>query len=115
MNVGDYVRTTGGDIGIIINCPEQLKKEYGNWLWFETTNEQRPIGNENIIKSSPNIIDLIEVGDVYKKTYPTGLVEIIPINKLEDLYNIKNDIKNGFKLSIITKEQIESMEYKVGE
>ena len=63
MKVGDYVRTNSGDIGIIINCPEQLKKDYGNWLWFETINEQRPIRNEDIIKLSPNIIDLIEVGD----------------------------------------------------
>ena len=115
MKIGDYVRTNSGDIGIIINCPEQLKKDYGNWLWFETINEQRPIRNEDIIKSSPNIIYLIEVGD-YVNGYPVFNIEFFEDGKFEielsETYYVDKveDIK-----SIVTKESFESMEYKVGE
>lgn len=111
MKVGDYVRTNSGDIGIIINCPEQLKKDYGNWLWFETINEQRPIRNEDIIKSSPNIIDLIEVGDYVngKKVVKNCLEDGGNIILFEDGFCANNDeIK-----SIVTKEMYSSVEYRV--
>ena len=69
-----------------------------------------------IIKSSPNIIDLINVGD-----YVNGLkVDKIDENGIYNsnsydgwLVNIASyneDIK-----SIVTKEQFESMKYRIGE
>ena len=121
LEVGMYVRTNLGIAKII-----SFKKHYlGNEIlldkeiidthedYYTSCMYDYKFYLEQIIKTSHNIIDLIQVGDIYKKTYPTGLVEIIPINKFEDLYGIKNDIKNGFKLSIITKEQFESMSYKL--
>ena len=74
---------------------------------------------DNIIKSSPNIIDLIEVGD-----YVNGhRIEEISINKYDVkvlYYEIPSDY--GYKemlakqiKSIVTKEQFENMEYKVGD
>ena len=80
-----------------------------------------PLANNvdiNKIKYSPNIIDLIEVGD-----YVNGYKVLFIDNDLGGEKNIKcinneeerecfynEDIK-----SILTKEQFESMEYKVGE
>ena len=74
----------------------------------------------NILKSSFNIIDLIEVGDYvngYKvirvdekcNLYPKTIKAIF--NSKKDMFDIfEKDIK-----SIVTKEQFASMEYKVEE
>lgn len=121
MNVGEYVRTENGDIGVIINCPEKLKKNYGNWLWFETSYEQRPIRNEDIIKSSPQIIDLIEVGDLmYIDISPDDCGGIIVPRISEtanELNRYKEKINNGEYIlkSIVTHEQMEAMQYRVEE
>ena len=71
------------------------------------------VPEEMIIKASNNIIDLIEVGD-----YVNGLLVIDKyydyankewrLNDRDGLICIENNIK-----SIVTKEQFESMSYKV--
>lgn len=115
MKIGDYVRTKNGII-LKIKDIEDIYTTDNIYIGMAIyDNEGHFVNDVEIIKSSPNIIDLIKVGDICKKTYPTGLVEIIPINKIEDLYSIKIDIKNGFKLSIVTKEQFEKMIYKIGD
>ena len=142
MKVGDYVRTKNGIITKIIGNRKnpygeetifELDKEisiYGlelsdmylmtNPLVEDTTNEiDTHFGDEKIIKiSSPNIIDLIEVGD-----YVNGIkVDFTNIdNKLtyedtcigfydgdRDITLFSNDIK-----SIVTKEMMESVTYYV--
>lgn len=106
MKVGDYVRTKYGIT--------QFKE-------YETTNGSKilcmPVKDgsqgifanvEDVIKSSPNIIDLIEVGD-----YVNGL----KVAKVEDNVIImvgllmrlgEEDIK-----SIVTKEQFEAIKYEI--
>ena len=82
-------------------------------------------------KASHNIIDLIEVGDVitFKEDKDVYRVLQIPSKEweFEDFYLVKNydgeteDIFVRYKYmkeyikSIVTKEQFESMQYKVGE
>ena len=66
MNVGDYVRTKDGYIAKI---EEEFDKSYLCDDTVEYIYEPLPFiskdkPNEMIIKSSPNIIDLIEVGDI---------------------------------------------------
>lgn len=116
MEVGDYVRTKYGIT--------QFKE-------YETTNGEKllcmPVKDgsqgifaniEDVVKSSPNIIDLIEVGD-YVNGYKVDFTNIE--NKLTyeeknigfydgdgDITLFENDIK-----SIVTKEQFKSMEYEV--
>ena len=143
MNVGDYVRTKYG-IAKIIDLKENpygektiyiLDKEIINIYDcdggklaccnpFINDMQDRfdtKFGDEKcIIKSSPNIIDLIEVGDyvngylVKGKTNDEVIVEYYCYSKeLCDghyLHWHKDYIK-----SIVTKQQFESMEYKVGE
>ena len=93
MKVGDYVRTN--EFGI-----QKVK-------WFD--NEEPILENgftalqSSGYKSSPNIIDLIEVGD-----YVNGI--LVTIRMIDNLEMYFNDIK-----SIVTKEQFKSMEYKVKE
>lgn len=121
MNVGDYVRTNYGSIVKIEAIDEEV-----------TLSDKGYIDKENIIKSSPNIIDLIEVGDyvngfrVNDSSY--GLIIIAPTTDIWEMNSTKDEFKNNnlfvekiYKLedieikSVITKEQFESMEYKVGE
>ena len=113
MKVGDYLRLEDGTItrfggsdfekiinGHYINCAVE---------YFHT---------KKIIKSSPNIIDLIQVGDYvngYKVIHiaqaPIKALYLNDINQRGALIPVcENDIK-----SIVTKEQFKSMEYKIKE
>ena len=104
MKVGDYVRTEEGNIYKI------AKLGYNNETFWSDTDD----GWFAMYKSSPNIIDLIEVGDYVNGSYVEGFIEK---NKFQNKLIIteagmidNNDIK-----SIVTKKQFESMEYKVKE
>ena len=103
IRVNDYVRTKGGYIVKIESFISSLENDFIESEFKELVNKK------DIIKSSSNIIDLIEVGD-----YVNGLPVIHKENDelvcgLLSRYK-KQDIK-----SIITKEQFESIEYKVGD
>ncbi len=113
MKVGDYVRTYDGVIGKIIddNFAQEEKRyelDYNNKLYYF----------QQIVKSSTNIIDLIEVGDYVngKKVIDTFIdyifdyseeFKVIRFSETNILHNA-NHIK-----SIVTKEQFSSMQYKV--
>lgn len=116
LNIGDYVRTKRGQIGKLkkiedINCEIEF-----NGIWRDL------ILKENIIKSSPNIIDLIEVGDILYLEESDDIAcmffrDIYLVKNEDNLLHIIDDIKNKKCkiISIVTKEQFESMEYKVGD
>ena len=101
MKVGDYVRTKDGRIYKI--------GDIGNFIYSEDN-----VIIQGIIKSSPNIIDLIEVGD-----YVNG----VEVENIDDEWITMSDTKvpilksiaNGMIKSVITHEQMEQMAYKVGE
>ena len=73
---------------------------------------------KDVIKTSNNIIDLIEVGDYVngKYVYGTGYntYDDFGVKTEEDLKH-SQVIKEHEIKSIVTKEQFESMQYKVGE
>lgn len=152
MKVGDYVRTKNGIITKIIGNRKnlygeetifKLDKEISiydlelndiylitNPLAEDTTNEiDIHFGDEKIIKkSSPNIIDLIEVGDYinglrveknkYGELYTSYVYYGGDIGKQSEVYTtwLEEYKKNEDYIdSIITHEQIENMEYKVKE
>lgn len=115
MKIGEYFRTPWGDIGKITNIPKHDKyQDDGFYLNSKFVMCGREAMKE--LKSTPNIIDLIEVGDYVNGYYVNEITDIesaLPVLcimttnwvALQDI-----DIK-----SIVTKEQFESMEYKVGE
>lgn len=121
MKVGEYCRTKDGHIEKII---DKYKATYGYKI---VVNEDFKFKHyehnyiKHIIKSSSNIIDLIEVGDlVYVDISPDDCGGIIVPRIAEterELNSLKLLIKNKDYIlkSIITHEQIESMEYKVKE
>ena len=114
MKIGDYVRTHKGIIGKIKAIDNQTELED---LYLV---KRRWYYKEDIIKSSPNIIDLIEVGDYVngnrvdftnnnnKLSYEDECIGFYDGDG--DITLFEKDIK-----SIVTKEQFESMEYKIGD
>lgn len=110
MKVGDYVRTKEGYINRII-------KDDGCCVVVDDLNvfeEELHIAKLDIVKNSPNIIDLIEVGDyvngIYIDTIEKEQKRIWHTSCYgdDDIVFYNNDIK-----SIVTKEMFESMEYKL--
>ena len=112
MKTGDYARTKSGIIGKLIIKEDTIAvaKWQGGYELQDTTtyiiNDEKVYKNE-IIKSSPNIIDLIEVGDYVNGYEVTSKDQFLGFGN-HDWYMINDEIK-----SIVTKEQFESMEYKL--
>ena len=111
MKVGDYVRTPQGIIAKIIDIQEDTGQYFlnGNAVSLESKNY---IADKNItigenFKHSPNIIDLIEVGDY--------------VNGCPVLHKENNELICGLLLrykgenikNVVTKEQFEAMKYEI--
>lgn len=68
---------------------------------------------DSIANHSPNIIDLIEVGDIVG-TFDVLHNDIVYIWNEEMLKALKEDIENGIQIkSIVTHEQFNSIKYEV--
>ena len=96
LEEGMYVRTKWGYICKLVNIKDPLGS----------------IRDEDILKASHNIIDLIEVGD-----YVNGeLVKYIKVDSYKD-YAINSGYwcKQENIKSIVTKEQFKSMSCKIGD
>ena len=103
MKVGDYVRTKFGEIGKLENIGEyNINIKIGKHI--------QVIAKTEDYKSSPNIIDLIEVGDYVNGYLVVGIVDSKIITNSLILTFSEENIK-----TVITKEQFSQMEYKVGE
>ena len=134
MKIGDYVRTKNGiaKINYISNKPaiyldndKVIDEDYRDYH----TNNGLPIDgsiyNDTIIKSSPNIIDLIEPGD-YVNGLPVANIEgtrydkndlccwlSVGIENEDSIYLQYGCIKAKDIKSVVTHEQFKEMEYKI--
>ena len=98
IKVNDYVRTNKGTIDKITD--ENIMAYQMALMGF----------GEKPIKSSPRIIDLIEVGDYVNGEYVTN------INKKDNYVDVGYDdaiLRAKDIKSVLTKEQFEQMEYKI--
>lgn len=111
MKVGDYVRTEWGDIERIVridndNIIVEIEEDEDGRTYSKMCYK------ENIIKSSPNIIDLIEDGD-----YVNGLKVQGVNNEIKGfgtiIFSKDSSIMEDYIYSIVTKEQFKNMEYEV--
>lgn len=102
IEVGEYCRTKEGYIGKYLKdglVHKTVVLQDNELIW--TTLEK------DIAKHSPNIIDLIEVGDIIVEM-KAKILRIIRINNIEML----DRFRNGDKIySIVTFEQFSSLEY----
>lgn len=120
INVGDYVRTENGIIGKLVDEYTFKNRrvcypEPQEWVLEINNNEVSIMESiDNIIKSSKDIIDLIEVGD-----YVNGS-KVIDIRIDEELeIGVESDnliyryIQNKDIKSVLTKEQFEANAYTI--
>lgn len=114
IKLGEYVRSNGGVIlKVTIINPEKLFIGTKGRGWnFEDIEEMTDFVNNQIVKHSPNIIDLIEVGD-----YVNGCI----VDKdCRGLHIVDKDL-NVFYLeyvdikTILTKEMYKGNCYKLEE
>lgn len=106
----EFIRTKTGKIDKVIN------NNYYMSQYIEC--EKRIVEKENIVKHSFNIIDLIEIGDFVNGMKVDDISKIQRFNKpiqkclwanIDDGYDIINEeIK-----TILTKEQMEAIQYVV--
>ena len=111
MKIGNYVRYKNGEIEQIHSFAEK-----DNPLFNILVNAR--YHNANEIKKYGKLIDLIEEGDlVNNHIVGRVLYEYATIDKVKylDLEGVNILVLNEDIKSIVTKEQFESMEYKVGE
>ena len=138
IKVGEYVRTESLICKIVgITTSKYLINN--NKLCFEVdtfVNSNQELYLEDIIKHSPNLIDIIEDGDFckiefYSPSYEKRRTRIFEVSKIDeyitfenmhcDFFMINGEWSNGDKelnpviKSIVTKEQFESVSYKVKE
>ena len=128
INVGDYVRTRAG----IDKIKNYMGKEFDDKFYEVNQNGtfmpddclKYFIFESDIIKSSPNIIDILEVGDYVNGDRVKALkgdIESHKINNEEDVIYTEyiNDYDEwcGYEedeiKSIVTHEQMKAMEYKI--
>lgn len=116
IEVGNYVRYTRGAInGYVPHRIGKVLKIDNVSGDFITLEQNQVIMKSDVIKSSPNIIDLIEVGD-YVNGFRVEEIEHklvmcgywVNTGDYKELYD--TDIE-----TIVTKEQFKSIEYKVEE
>ena len=114
MKVGDYVRFKDKRGNTYIR--KVIDGYKAHWYGCKVDKEANNVpyvSAKNIIKSSPNIIDLIEVGD-----YVNGVM----VTEIKDGKPFKEDYNDPYYsyyfddiYSIVTKEQFSQTEYRIGE
>ncbi len=121
IEVGEYVRYTGGYIDIV--C-EIVPADYNETDYAEKHIKGKRnsfITYDRIQKHSKNIIDLIEVGDILQieisEEYinKEDAIRFIMLGQTYTIKEIKEALENGmYKIqSIVTKEQFANIQYKV--
>ena len=120
LEVGQFVRLKSGYICKIININDFREPNMKYGVEANYLKDVMFIGDDDVVKASHNIIDILEIGDIisfyedidnYKKQYVIGIPDLITLDEIKD--KITND--NIRLVSILTKEQMEQMAYKVEE
>lgn len=119
LEVGMYVRTKRDGIGKIISL--NVGVEDDECCFIELSKRRTGIKEHNILKASHNIIDLIEVGDYVNGEKIIKIADDFAGRKIliwgfdDGKHQVANAIYKEDIKSIVTKEQFEQMQYKVGE
>lgn len=122
LRVNDYVRTEDGIAKYIGDKVTEEDTYYFVDRFFDDHFDgwENIICKDEIIKSSPNIIDLLKKKDIVID-YKGNIYQVVKVWKDYVFTDKKNEYGQVITLvdyqikSIVTKEQFESMEYKVGE
>lgn len=109
IKVGEYVRLKDG---IILKYGEKSSTIIENNIYTDYSGEYE--WSSEVVKHSPNIIDLIEVGDICIIDDKLSGFDCVYIYDESFIEAVKEDARRGYKIkSIATKEQFEKISYKV--
>ena len=122
IKVGMYVRTKWGIARLTGECWEDFGGDtaYAVDCCLLPINETKILKEDILGEPSDNIIDLIEAGD-YVNGYKVSFKDNDYKPFVQCDYSVQGKTTNHYKFyeeaiySIVTKEQFESMSYKVGE
>lgn len=128
LEVGMYVRFNYHRVTVPIQISKIKEKHYEDIerYYYYLTDNGLVISEAQILKASHNIIDLIEVGDYVNGSKVVDISIIgkdkekwVWVEQMEDTDNKYGDDYVGYNneqiKSIVTKEQFESMSYRIGE
>ena len=115
LEVGQFARLKSGYICKIININDFREPSMKYGVEASYLKDVMFIGDDDILKASHNIIDLIKVGDYINGSWVNEIVDGKPIHEdyNDPFYSFgweNDDIK-----TVITHEQMEQMAYKVGD
>ena len=123
-----YVRTKWGYICKIININDFREPSMKYGVEASYLKDIMFIGDDDVVKASYNIINILECGDIIKLFMEddidgedTNIFELIAINYNDNEIGVFNsDFQIEFfpienLRGILTREQMEQMAYKVGE
>ena len=114
LEVGQFARLKSGYICKIININDFREPNMKYGVEANYLKDIMFIGDDDVVKASYSIIDILEVGDIisfyedidnYKKQYVIGIPDLITLDNIKD--KITND--NIRLVSILTKEQIKKV------
>ena len=117
LEVGQFVRLKSGYICKIININDFREPNMKYGVEANYLKDVMFIGDEDILKASYNIIDILEVGDYVNGCYIQeikSLKDNVMVCMLDSDYEFVSTITNNEIETIVTKEQFEQMAYKVG-
>lgn len=128
LEVGQFARLKSGYICKIININDFREPNMKYGVEANYLKDVMFIGDDDIVKASYNIIDILECGDIIKLFMEddidgedTNIFELIAINYNDNEIGVFNsDFQIEFfpienLRGILTHEQMEQMAYKVGE
>lgn len=116
LEVGQFARLKSGYICKIININDFREPNMKYGVEANYLKDVMFIGDDDVVKASYNIIEILEVGDYvngFRVDEVNKAISTIFIGNTKEVIEQalwSNDIK-----SILTKEQMEQMAYKVGE
>ena len=110
IKVGEYVRTKSGNIGKVLDITNVTMQKRKKYLIKCNISKAYYVTAIRIVKHSPNIIDLIEVGD-YVNGCRVTKIENGEITEISNWFGVDwgiDEIK-----TIVTKEQFNQVKYEV--
>ncbi len=120
IEINEYVRTKGGKIGIFKGYNNNRKSQWACKVELQNMKLWKYYEEENIVKHSKQLIELIENKDILKLK-ASDSKEVFFIGVDEDTSDVKyeeiiTEIKNGENelLGILTSQQFKADYYKIG-
>ena len=114
LEVGQFARLKSGYICKIININDFREPNMKYGVEASYLKDIMFIGDDDILKASHNIIDILEVGDYVNGYLVLNVLDfndntrILSLERIYDNKITEEDIK-----SIVTKEQFESIKYSL--